>query len=557
MTDADAEPGDAVSPVRGDRVVEPGRLISHVGLSELAGPPARGPVAATGPTVDAALGTPSVSTEPEPTGRADPIQVTGSRRRAETAAADRPRPAASPVGPDDDETPSPTRQLERVLDRPTPVDLARERADRGPAAGPSARRGAIGTIEFPLVRYDGDWDCDKTAMPSLAFQLQRRAGVILHTSTKVIDITDERLHDQPFFFMTGHLDFQFSDEEIKALREYIAGGGSIWINDSTHEDDETYDRAVRRELKRLMPDHELTQIRPPDHPVFSTGYDLTEGFRGYTVPPGDKYRSDYLEGINVDGRTAILYTRNDYGDGLGIDPHTAPLMPSLTDLSPEDMLEGSSRMGINIALYFLRDRLGERNIREVSRTVREHTAREERRERTTIETAGYETFEDFTGEPDWDLEEWGDPAQVEIAEGPDDDGHLTARFEVGEERKVVVSRDLPEAADFSGYNAIVMDITSEMPAGARLAVGLNTMPGWEYAESPPAFIRPGENRNVVIRLDGSNFKTEASDWEFTEPAENLDAVRKIALLVYPIRDGAIRIHNIRLARFEKAAEEDR
>jgi hypothetical protein len=42
---------------------------------------------------------------------------------------------------------------------------------------------------------------------------------------------------------------------------------------------------------------------------------------------------------------AVVYTRNDYGDGLEINPNTHPLMPSLSDLSPRDMQEGSTICG--------------------------------------------------------------------------------------------------------------------------------------------------------------------------------------------------------------------
>lgn len=436
------------------------------------------------------------------------------------------------------------------------ISPARPEIGRVPAASLLGPKTA-GSVSFALVRYSGDWDCDRTAMPNLAYQLERRVGILLSTDAREIDLTDPKLLQQPFLFISGHRDFRFTDAEIAALRKYIAAGGSIWINDSTDELDRTFDIAVRRELGRLLPGHPIVRL-PADHAVFKSCYDLTKGFKGYKVPPGDKYRCDHLEGVSVGGRTAIIYTRNDYGDGLEIDPNTAPLMPSLTDLSPRDMQEGSVRMGINIVLHFLGGRTGEANVDLIAEQVRTNTARMEREERAEVEAAEAAVLDNFDDEFSWALrEEWGDAAEVAAvpaaatagAAAGAKDKRMALRFPLGEKRKIVVARDLFEERDFSKHDALLMDFASELPAGCRIAVGLVTMPEWQYFESPPAYVRPGTNRNVVFRLDRPDYKCEASGWQYNRPIANRSAVRQIVILVYPICGGTIHVDNIRLAKF--------
>ena len=322
---------------------------------------------------------------------------------------------------------------------------------------------------------------------------------------------------------------------------------------------------LRDAHRRLLPAQPLVRL-PANHGVFSSCYDLTQGFRGYKVPPGDKYRCDYLEGINVGGRTAIIYTRNDYGDGLEIDPNTAPLMPSLTDLSPRDMQEGSVQMGINIVLHFLRGRTGEANADLIAEQVRTNTARMEREQRTEVETAEVVVLDNFDEEFSWSLQEgWGDAAAVAAVVAPVSapvtpgtqasakDKRMALRFAIGEKKKVVVGRDMFEKRDLSKHDALLIDFTSELPAGCRIAVGLVTMPDWQYFESPPAYVRPGANPGVVFRLDRMDFKCEASGWQYNRPVANRSAVRQIVLLVYPICGGTIQVDNIRLAKFNVPA----
>jgi len=99
----------------------------------------------------------------------------------------------------------------------------------------------------------------------------------------------------------------------------------------------------------------------------------------------------------------------------------------------------------------------------------------------------------------------------------------------------------------------MLDLTSKLSAGCRVALGLVTLPDWTYYESPPHYLRPGRNPKVVFRLDRPEFKCEASQWKYTQRPANLPAVRKVVLVFYPLRGGEVHVDNLRLVKFKQPA----
>ncbi len=423
-----------------------------------------------------------------------------------------------------------------ALREPPSIGL-RQSEEGGRAAGKWGRT-------LPLLRYDGDWDADKTAMINLAHQLERRTGSLLPIESRTIDLTHPELGATPFLFMTGHRDFRLTEAERNALRQYLEQGGYLWINDSTDLGDEQYDEAVRRELGAIFGKAAELRAIPMDHGLFAAPYDLRQGYKGYRVPPGDKYRQDYIEGLWLGDRLAVVYTRNDYGDGLEIDPHTHPLMPSLSDLSPAEMQEGSARMGINIALHFMNR--GEAPKAHVTTRVQTTTSADDAEDRAWI---GNPPLDSPLSTPSlqWvQPEGWGDliPATGDYTE----DGTLRLRFR--KEGGTVTRRDkavIGTALDIqlSNRQGIVLDLLSTLSGGARMALAFNGPDG--YIESGPVFLRPGMNRDVAFDLSASSFKNEATQWEHTAEFGERRQVDAIYLIIYPQQGaGELRMEKIRL-----------
>ena len=413
--------------------------------------------------------------------------------------------------------------------------------------GPVERRTG-GRNLVPLVQYSGDWDCDKTAMVNLADQLERRTGSIAPFSSNIVKLDSDEVHEAPFLFMTGHNDFQFTAGEVKRMREYLKGGGYLWINDSTHEGEEAYDIAVRREMGRVFDDIAMTRL-PKESNLFKGPYDLTKGYKGYKyVLPGDKYRQDYLEQLIVDGRPAVIYTRNDYGDGLEIDPNTHPLMGSLTDLSPAEMQESSVRMGINIVMFFyskggtLDDNLkaaitGNTETAEADQWV----SKQEipfpllQLDRRWQVPEGWEGL--LSARP---VYRNNNGIIVDFRQNP-------VRSTKGNEKAVIEAfvDDLQIAND----RVLLIDVKSSLSSGARLAIALIGKGEDSYVESSPAFIRPGNNENVSFDFRAGTFKTLNSNWEYKATVPIPYEMANWFFIVYPMEaSGKVEINNVRMIK---------
>ncbi|MCX7935759.1 MAG: DUF4159 domain-containing protein, partial [Planctomycetota bacterium] len=242
-------------------------------------------------------------------------------------------------------------RLRQPLPPRRPVAPPAQSLQKGPSRAASAVAASGVSVVIGEVKFDSDWNSSPNAVANLVDAYRRRVATGVRVEKRVVNLVPKEIGECQILFMTANEPFTLRESEVQALRAYLAGGGCLWVNDSSHEDDERFDEAFRREIKRVI-DAPLVRL-PDDHPLFSAVYDFAQGYLGYRVPPGDKYRVDFIEGIIWDGRLCVLYTRNDYADGMALDPNLQALRPSLTDLSPEEMQEGSIRFGINAVHYFL------------------------------------------------------------------------------------------------------------------------------------------------------------------------------------------------------------
>lgn len=450
--------------------------------------------------------------------------------------------------------PRPARTFTITPPRRAPLIAGGELADQ-PSIGRKSTAGSSTQSRwrrtFPNFKHSGDWDCDRTAMLNLAHQVEQRTGSILPFESRNVSVEDENLHKAPFLFMSGHNDFVFSDREVEFLRSYLKKGGALWINDSTDVDNETFDRAVRRELARVLPGERMREI-PLDHAIFQAPYDLSNGFGGFRVPPGDKYRQDYLEGVWLENRLTVVYTRNDYGDGLEIDAHTRALMPSLTDLTQGEMQEASVQMGTNIALHFVQGGDGEDAQLTKRAPPRVKNPADERRKRWANVDANPLNL--CTSADDWSKPDgWDGPHYLPVtAHDTGRKGFVGVRFRKGAgefdgwRAQATVARSV--SLTLTDGQVLLLDVINPMKGGARIAVAFMS-PNKPYIESAPVFLRPGLNKNVAIDLRQQTFKTEAVNWQNRAAFPDSVTVDRLFILTYPQQPaGALEFGNIRLAK---------
>lgn len=198
---------------------------------------------------------------------------------------------------------------------------------------------------FTQLRYrGGDWDPDPSAAAGLCRETLLRTSVASSMKRKDLTILSPDLFSYPMLYITGHYDFEaFSDEEIEKLRNYLDYGGLLVADDCAGHPGYDFDKAIRRETARLYPGKKLEKL-PRDHSVFRSFYLIkTIGGRRIVSP--------YLEGIDIGGRTAVIYCQNDIGCAMERD-ETGGWVHSC-DPGGERQRKQAFHLGINIILYAL------------------------------------------------------------------------------------------------------------------------------------------------------------------------------------------------------------
>ena len=103
-----------------------------------------------------------------------------------------------------------------------------------------------------------------------------------------------------------------------------------------------FDAAFRREIAKALPGQKLERL-PADHPLYHSHYDIKQ------VEYTPRVREDFgaintpeLEGITLDGRLAVIYSRFDLGNGWEQFPHAYSY--GLKD-------ESALRIGTNVLVF--------------------------------------------------------------------------------------------------------------------------------------------------------------------------------------------------------------
>jgi len=198
----------------------------------------------------------------------------------------------------------------------------------------------LGQYDFTIGRLKygggGDWYANPSSLTNLLNAINERTTIRAAPREEVVEITDAKLFEHPYIYMTGHGNVRFTDEEVKIMRTYFAAGGFLHADDNYG-----MDTTFRREVKKIFPDSPLVEL-PFDHPIYNSFYDFPSG-----LPKIHEHDGKPAQGFGVfyENRLVIFYTYEcDLGDGWeDTDVHN----------DPPEKREQALRMGINIVMYYL------------------------------------------------------------------------------------------------------------------------------------------------------------------------------------------------------------
>ncbi len=172
---------------------------------------------------------------------------------------------------------------------------------------------------FAQLIHEGDWDPDPSAVHNLLKFASDNSTLEVKFRRENVRLHDAKMTGYPLLYMTGHREFQWNKEEVARLRGYLLAGGLLLADACCGRI--SFDRSFRSQIAKVFPEHKLERL-PADHPLLECHYDVRRV--GYTP----RVREDFgpieaieLEGITVDGRLLVVYSRFDLGNGWEQFPH--------------------------------------------------------------------------------------------------------------------------------------------------------------------------------------------------------------------------------------------
>lgn len=195
-----------------------------------------------------------------------------------------------------------------------------------------------GSYQIALLKYNGggDWYANPTALPNLISFCNSQLKTSIHPEPATVEVGSSELFNYPFVHMTGHGNVVFNTQEAENLRKYLIGGGFIHISDNYG-----MDPFIRKELKKVFPEYELTELTP-GHPVFKQKFSFPTGLPKIHEHDGKRPQAF---GIVHNGRLVLFYDfESDLSDGWE-DPEVHK--------DSEETRNKALRMGANLIQYVL------------------------------------------------------------------------------------------------------------------------------------------------------------------------------------------------------------
>ena len=179
---------------------------------------------------------------------------------------------------------------------------------------------------FAQLKHEGAWNVHPGGATALLMKLRQHTAVRVNLKRVAVDAEKDDLSSYPFLYLTGLDDFSFSEEAVTALRRYLNFGGVLLINNGMGLS--TFDRAVRRELAKILPEAELEPIAA-NHHLYNSLLTIKEVRYSPLVaknkpPPAAGLikpsvavlkNQPYVLGVTIDGDLRVLYSPYDLEAG--------------------------------------------------------------------------------------------------------------------------------------------------------------------------------------------------------------------------------------------------
>jgi Domain of unknown function (DUF4159) len=124
---------------------------------------------------------------------------------------------------------------------------------------------------------------------NISYRLQQLTSIRTDPDGRVLKLTDPALFDYPLIYMEHAGYMRLSDEEVAALRKYLACGGALFVNDfwGTQEWE-----GFAGQIERVLPHRSWVELNT-DHPIFNCVFDLRGPMYRLRVPTMQFWNEDF------------------------------------------------------------------------------------------------------------------------------------------------------------------------------------------------------------------------------------------------------------------------
>lgn len=193
-------------------------------------------------------------------------------------------------------------------------------------------------FKIARLKYNGggDWYNDPSEEVNLLKFVAQNTNIKTKPVYEFVDLTSGNIFEYSFLFMTGHGNIVFSDIEATKLRTYLENGGFLYV-----DDDYGLDKAFRREIKKVFPEKDLTEL-PFSFGLYHSFYDFPSG-----VPKTHEHDGKPPQGfgIFVNNRLCLYYTYESNPSDGWADPEVHK--------DPQAKREEALKFGTNIVVWAL------------------------------------------------------------------------------------------------------------------------------------------------------------------------------------------------------------
>jgi len=157
---------------------------------------------------------------------------------------------------------------------------------------------------FAQLRYGTTCDPYPETWQDIIEFLATTTSVKAVAERRMVSLSDKTLISSPFVAVLGNGEFPvFSGSERETLRRYLSNGGLMFVEDSTGLKNSAFDVSFRTQIAKVFPEAPLKKL-PPGHPLYRSYYLIRK-------VGGRRLNNNYLEGVDMGGRTALVYSQND------------------------------------------------------------------------------------------------------------------------------------------------------------------------------------------------------------------------------------------------------